>query len=445
MREKLTLTLCVLVATAACAVAETHPFALTARPVNDVAVGPKDPVPFQCDPCYYCNECLFSESSTTSWNGDMAYDELRNCMWTVEVCNALHGDGLEGWDYAGAGCHIIIECEGMSGICERGVAYDHNEDRLYESGWGSGIVTKVAPGSPCQYMGYCDLVSLGYPYYSVSGLAYDGNHNVIWVLTNSSPDWLYAIEPFPDEWSGTCTMAAGFYDGPMNWGCYSGTYVGGGLAYDITTNELYAQNQANQWAGTYTEVFDVGGGTNPTFKWGCLNTDASGNPFFGWGLGKKDGADEWWVTSINQTIVPPQTIYCQYSTPPECILEVIGYQNEVPPDVGATLDLLVQVSNITCEPITADMVFEFYKGKGCMGYPIRTLTAKNMTAACGDNCYVFVWGPIPNRPVCDWYSVKVTFDAFDPPCEDCWDFHIADPTPLSDRTVRDYRILDFGM
>ncbi|NIN64186.1 MAG: hypothetical protein GTO63_05705, partial [Anaerolineae bacterium] len=53
MREKLALALCVLVATAVCAVAgETHPYALTARPVNDVAVRPQNPVPFACaDPC----------------------------------------------------------------------------------------------------------------------------------------------------------------------------------------------------------------------------------------------------------------------------------------------------------------------------------------------------------------------------------------------------------
>jgi hypothetical protein len=431
MREKLALALCVLVATAVCAVAETHPSALTARPVNDVAVGPSDPVPFQCDPCFYCGECSFSGSSTSSWNGDMAYDETRNVMWTAEVCNTTYGDGIEAWDYANP-CNLVYDCYGMSGICERGIAYDHNEDRLYESGWISYIVTKVDPNN-CQNVGYC--IPPGAPYTSVSGMAYDGNHNVIWVLTNSSPDWLYAIEPFPDGYAGNCTKAAGFYDGPMNWGCFSGTYKGGGLAYDITTNELYAQNQANQWSGTYTECFDVGDGSNPTFKWGCLNVNASGATIFGWGIGKVDGADEWWVTGINSSIVPPQTFYCQNFAPPPCMLKVIGYQNEVPPGIKATLDLLVQVDNGTCEPVTADMVFEFYRGEGCQGDPIKTLTKRDVTAPCGSSCHIAAWGPVPSLPVCNFYSVKVTFDAFDPPCEDCWNFHIGDPTPVISESI----------
>jgi hypothetical protein len=443
MREKRALALCVLVATAVCAVAETHPSALTARPVNDVAVGPSDPVPFQCDPCFCCGECLFTGSTTTSWNGDMAYDESRNVMWTAEVCNSTYGDGLEAWDYANP-CVLVYDCYGISGICERGIAYDHTEDRLYESGWNSGFVTKVDPNT-CQNVGYCDLVGLGYPYYSVAGMAYDGTHGVIWVLTNSSPDWLFAIEPFPDGYAGPCTKAAGFYDGAMPWGCFSGTYKGGGLAYDITTNELYAQNQANQWSGTYTECYDVGAGVSPTFQWGCLNVDASGNTFFGWGIGKVDGATEWWVTSINSSIVPPQTFYCQHFAPPDCNLEVLGYQNEVPPGIKATLDLLVQVDNGTCAPVTADMVFEFYRGEGCQGDPFKTLTKRSVTAPCGSSCHIAVWGEIPNLPVCNFYSVKVTFDAFDPPCEDCWNFHIGDPTPLSGRIENDYRTLDFGM
>jgi hypothetical protein len=416
------------------------PFAFTTRPVNDVMVGPKDPVPFQCDPCFNCDEFQFSWSSTSSWNGDMAYDETRNCMWTVEVCNSTYGDGLEAWDYASPH-DSVADCVGMSGICERGVAYDPVEDRLYESGWDSGIVTKVNPNT-CQNLGYCDLFGLGYPYYSVSGMAYDENHGVIWVLTNSSPDWLYAIEPFPDGYAGACTKASGFYDGAMPWGCYSGDYQGGGLAYDKTSNELYAQNLALQWSGTYTECLDVGDGSSPAFTQGCMNVDASGNPIFGWGIGKQDGADKWWVTGINSSIVPPQTIYCQSYIPPPCGLLVLGFQDEVPPGIKATLDLLVKIDNGTCEPVTADMVFEFYRDKGCTGDPIKTLTTRNVTAPCGTSCHIAAWGPVPTLPVCNWYSIKITFGAFEPPCEDCWDFHIADPSPTG-KMLEIYETLEF--
>jgi hypothetical protein len=440
MREKLALALCVLVATAVCAVAETHPSALTARPVNDVAVGPSDPVPFQCDPCFYCGECSFSGSSTSSWNGDMAYDELRNVMWTAEVCNTTYGDGIEAWDYANP-CNLVYDCYGMSGICERGIAYDHTEDRLYESGWNSGFVTKVDPNT-CQNVGYCDLLALGYPYYSVAGMAYDGTHGVIWVLTNSSPDWLFAIEPFPDGYAGTCTKAAGFYDGAMPWGCFSGTYKAGGACYDPVQNWLYVQNQAEQWSGTYTEVFDVGDGDILTFIFGCLNVDASGNPIFGWGIAKVPGAEEWWVTGINSSIVPPQTIYCQSYIPPPCGLLVLGFQDEVPPGIKATLDLLVKIDNGACEPVTADMVFEFYRGWGCQGDPIKTLTTRNVTAPCGESCHIATWGPVPSLPVCNNYSVKVIYGAFDPPCEDCWDFHIGDPSPTG-KMLEIYETLEF--
>jgi hypothetical protein len=284
---------------------EMQPYAFTSRPGDDIAIRSRGPVPYQCeDPWYWCGSCDFTAggSSTTSWNGDMEYDEIHNVMWTVEVCGNY---GLEAWDYDNP-CQIYFDCDSVTGYCERGVAYDPTEDRLYVGGWNSGMITKVDPNT-CQNVGYCDLVGLGYPYYSVSGLAYDENHDVIWVVTNSSPDWLFAVESFPDGYAGTCTKAAGFYDSQMPWGCYSGTYKGGGADYDKFTNELYMQNQANHWDGTYTEIFYVGDGSAPSFQWGCLNADDGGN-FFGWGIGKKDGYDVWWVTDVNERLAPPCSI-----------------------------------------------------------------------------------------------------------------------------------------
>jgi hypothetical protein len=350
----------------------------------------------------------------------MEYDENHNVMWTVEVCGEY---GIEAWDY-GNPCALVFDCLNITGWCERGVAYDPVEDRLYVSNWFSGVIYKLN-ADDCSQVGYCDLNYLGYPYYSVAGLAFDENHRVIWVLTNSAPDYLFAVVPFDDGYYGNCTLAD-CYNGPMPWGCFQGDYKGGGMDYDKTTNELYAQNQANQWSGTYTEVFDVGDCTAPAFNRGCLNVDGDGNLVFGWGLGKMDGADHWWITGINASITPPQTFYCQSLIPQECVVKVLGFQTEVPPGVKATLDLLVEITNNTCEPIVHDLVFEFYRDKGCMGDPIRVLTAANFEVPCGTHCYVFAWGPVPNLPVCNWYSCKVIFCGM---CEACFDFHIGDPTP----------------
>jgi hypothetical protein len=106
---------------------------------------------------------------------------------------------------------------------------------------------------------------------------------------------------------------------------------------------------------------------------------------------------------------------------------VIGFQSEVPPGIDATLDLQVKITNDICEPFSGDLVFEFYRGKGCQGSPLKVLTASNITASCGDNCYIFAWGPVPNLGIGDWYSVKLDFEDL---CEDCYDFHIGDPIPI---------------
>ena len=116
---------------------------------------------------------------------------------------------------------------------------------------------------------------------------------------------------------------------------------------------------------------------------------------------------------------------------------VTGFQSEVPPGIHATLDLQVQITNCSCGTITRDLVFWFYRGKGCYGSPLKILTARDISTHCGDNCYIFTWGPVPNCPVCNWYSVRVDYEM----CEDCYDFHIADPSSMG--TIEVYESLDF--
>jgi hypothetical protein len=277
----------------------------------------------------------------------------------------------------------------------------------------------------CSVVGYCDVNYLGYPYYSIAGLAFDENHGVIWVLTNSAPDYLYAVYPFADGFYGDCVLAE-CYNGPVPWGCFQGDYKGGGMDYDKTTNELYMQNQANQWSGTYTEIFDVADCVNIAWKTGCLNVDGDGNLVFGWGLGKMDGADEWWITGINSSITPPQTFFCQNFVQPDCVIKVLGFQNEVPAGMYATLDLLVEITNNTCETAYSDLGFDFYKGKGCEGEMLKQLLIEDFEVPCGKHCYVIALGPVPCLPICNWYSAMVWYSLG---CETCFDFHIADPTP----------------
>jgi hypothetical protein len=311
-RVRSVMLLCAFLAVAGVALAsEMQPYAFTSRPGDDIAIRSRGPVPYQCeDPWYWCGSCDFSAggSSTDAWNADMEYDEIHNVMWTVEICGNY---GLEAWDYDNP-CQIYFDCDSVTGYCERGVAYDPTENRLYVSNWISGIVYKLDPEDDCAQLGYGDLNYLGYPYTQVSGLAYDENHDVIWVVTNSDPDWLFAIETFADGYYGNGTLASGFYAGPVDWGCYQGPYKGAGMDYDKDSNELYLVNQANQWDGTYTEIFDVGDGSAPIFIYGVRNVDNEGD-FFGWGIGKKDGTYvyELWVTDINPSITPPCFIQCQ--------------------------------------------------------------------------------------------------------------------------------------
>ena len=311
MRKILTPVLCILLAIAGVVMAsEIKPYALTTRPGGEAVIRSRDPVTYQCDwPCVSWDVCDFSAggSSTDSWNADMEYDEVHNVMWTVEVCGNY---GLEAWDY-GSLCQIYFDCDSVTGTCERGVAYVPIENRLYVGNWSSGVITKLDPENSCAQVGHCDLNYLGYPYYSIAGLAYDETNEVIWVVTNSDPDYLYAVYPFADGFHGNCTLAGGFYAGPMPWGCRASSYQGGGLEYDKFENRLYAQNQTNYPSGpTYTEVFDVGDGSAPAFEFGCYNADDEGY-FYGWGIGKKDGSDDVWVTDINRRLAPPCSIQCQ--------------------------------------------------------------------------------------------------------------------------------------
>jgi hypothetical protein len=117
---------------------------------------------------------------------------------------------------------------------------------------------------------------------------------------------------------------------------------------------------------------------------------------------------------------------------------VYGFQREVPPGIDATLDLQVKITSKVCESMTCNLVFEFYRDKFCQGSPIKSFVVKDVTTTCGDNCYIFAWGPVPDVPVCDWYSVKVIYSDL---YEDCYVFHIADPSPMG--RVAIHEELDF--
>jgi hypothetical protein len=88
-------------------------------------------------------------------------------------------------------------------------------------------------------------------------------------------------------------------------------------------------------------------------------------------------------------------------------VEVIGYQDYIPSHLGASLDLLVRITNTTGDSVTGPIAFDFYKNRECSP-PLQKSLSTTITAPPGEHCFIFVWGPVLS--ILDgYYSVDVCF------------------------------------
>ncbi len=157
-----------------------------------------------------------------SFIGDMAFDWNHNLNWAVNVGgdNNIYGlDPITGAVVATIGGDFTY----TSG---RGVAYDNNTDTFWIGSWNYSEIYHVAgldwatPGATIETI----------PFSGVSGLAFHENANVLAVIPNADPEYIYLL----DAATGTLLDQ---YDPPAN-----APYGGAGIEFD-GSGELWVARQ----------------------------------------------------------------------------------------------------------------------------------------------------------------------------------------------------------
>ncbi len=154
-----------------------------------------------------------------SWGGDIAFNPNTGLFWQVNV----DGDNcLYEWD-ADTGPTGNTIC-GPWAISQRGVAYDPTTDTYFVGGWNDDTVYHIDNTGT--------LIS-SWPFAGgISGLAYNWDAGLLFIMENSTSDTVTVVDP--STWSVVNTFTvAGF-----------GNYSGSGLAIDREGN-LWAANQSD--------------------------------------------------------------------------------------------------------------------------------------------------------------------------------------------------------
>ncbi len=162
----------------------------------------------------------FDATWAGGWTGDLAYDAGRHLL-----CQVIVGadNGIHCWNPV-TGDHVdsIEGSFAWTAISQRGLAYRADDDTFYVGGWNEGILYKVkglgwdVPGEVLHQCSPSDP--------NISGLAYNGASQSVWMATNSLTDTIYQINPETCE--TLSTLAHPNTDG----------YKGAGLAMDDLGN-----------------------------------------------------------------------------------------------------------------------------------------------------------------------------------------------------------------
>lgn len=159
------------------------------------------------------------------WAGDMAFDGTY--IWQVNVGgdNAVHKIDPADGRVLGS-----ISNSAWTGVSQRGVAYNRNDDTFYIGGWNENIIYKVKgeswdnPGAVIEQWAMADL--------GIAGLAYHPVANILAVTTSSSTSEVYLVDatshavigyfPIPSGYGAGCEFdadgnlwAAGYDSGKM--------------------------------------------------------------------------------------------------------------------------------------------------------------------------------------------------------------------------------------
>ena len=161
------------------------------------------------------------------WLADLAYNPNTGHMFAVAV-----GEDNGIVEFNPNNCMEANYITPDWGTSQRGIAYDPDEDVLYVGGWNEGVIYTLDP-----YSGEI-LNSFSAPpgLENISGLAFDNTCKVLWIMTNSNPDMIGAIDPHTGE----------LLYGPNEVGwVFPDTYIGAGLAW-APPGYLLAVNQGAQ-------------------------------------------------------------------------------------------------------------------------------------------------------------------------------------------------------
>jgi subtilisin family serine protease len=136
---------------------------------------------------------LTGVSFDAPWSGgfaaDMALEDASGAMCQLAVGgdNAIHC-----WDQS-TGAVVATITGPWASISQRGLAYKASDDTFFVGGWNEGIIYHVAGqshSSPGSVLSSCSPSD-----YTISGLAYNGAMDVLWMATNSDTDTIYELNP----------------------------------------------------------------------------------------------------------------------------------------------------------------------------------------------------------------------------------------------------------
>jgi len=220
---------------------------------------------------------------TGDWLGDMAYNPNTGFMYAVEVGG---NNGILVWDPSS--CDSVGYIDPGFTTSQRGIAYNPNTNVLYVGGWNEEVIYTVDPITGTILNSYPAPAELA----DIAGLAYDDKCNLLWIITNSNPDMLGAVDPATGEVMYGPT--------PVTWSVPGG-YQGAGLAW-APPGYLLAMNQVYD----LIEIMDKDGISHGT----CFVGDYL---IIGWGVGYVWGEESYWTTDpftdleFHKFELPPHT------------------------------------------------------------------------------------------------------------------------------------------
>jgi len=247
---------------------------------DNVELSEEPPIPPPAICCLY-DQCGPYNYTEGLWIADLAYDERRDLFYEVVVKEG--GSDVLIWDPRT--CEYSVAYDSTTGISQRGIAYNPEEDVIYVGGWNQGILYTFEVPQGNEKLVLKDSWSIpNSALRKIAGLAWDDDEGGLFIQPNYESNVLGKVDP------STKTVLwvrnEDFY-----WGGRG--YDGAGLSYSRDEHGLYAismyDNSVNffknpEWDDCVADTF-------------CYLMNPVG---FGWGIGHREGeAAEYWVSTAS--------------------------------------------------------------------------------------------------------------------------------------------------